>query len=105
MIEVKIYSIICMVAGMLRIGASFIEYQSGLDTLELFYGVIDLGFILGLVGFYLLFRERLNASGRLGWVISLCGFSLIAGPEALLFGIGIYQIGTPIIGVVFRLSW
>jgi hypothetical protein len=81
------------------VGASFIEYRSGIDALELFYIVIDIGFILGHVGFYILYRDVLVGVGRFGLILSLCGFGLIAGPEAKIFGIGIYQIGSPIIGV------
>lgn len=98
MIEFKAYSLICVFAGLLRIGAGFIEYDSGVDALELLYMVIDLGFILGLIGFYLLNRAFLVGIGRLGVMISLCGFALIAGPEASIYGVGIYQVGSPIVG-------
>lgn len=97
--EIKFYALVCMFAGLLRMLVSFIDYESAHEAIELVYILIDLGFILGLVGFYSLWRSKLNLLAHTGFVISLCGFAFIAGPESTLFGIGAYQIGTPVIGV------
>jgi hypothetical protein len=97
--ELRIYALLIVIAGVLRTLSSFIQYESGNDALELFFVVIDLCFILGLLGFYLLYRNLLTLIGRLGFVLTLCGFALIAGPEANLFGMGIYQMGSSMIGL------
>lgn len=41
----------------------------------------------------------LSATGHAGFVLALCGFSVIAGPDAVIFGMGIYWVGAPVIGL------
>ena len=100
----KVFSLAGMAGGLLRAIASFIPADSAsvvqnADHLELFYVVIDLCLILGLVGIYLTHRLSLSQWGHWGFIISLCAFSFIAGPDAELFGASAYQLGTPIIGI------
>lgn len=97
--EIRIYATACVVSGVLRAVSSFIDYESAPESIELLYMVIDLGFILGLIGFYSLYRQKMSWLGHSGFIVSICGFALIAGPEAKIFNVGIYQIGSPIIGI------
>ncbi len=97
MTDARFIAALLAFAGTLRVMSSFITYRPGNDWLELFYIVIDLCFLVGLCGFFALHGAKLRASGRVAMVIMLCGFGLIAGPEAPLFGVSIYQIGAPLV--------
>lgn len=97
--DVKTFSLFLTAGGALRIASSFIPYSPGNDVLELFYMVIDLAFILGLVGLYLTYGIRIGTAGRIAVAIMLCGFAVIAGPEAPLFDIPIYQLGSSVVGL------
>ncbi|MCG8612072.1 MAG: hypothetical protein MI864_16215 [Pseudomonadales bacterium] len=96
--DFKILAAAAMLGGGLRIVSSFFSYD-GSEILNLFYIIIDLCFVLALAGVFAFLRERLNALGRVGLLLTLCGIALIAGPEATLYEVGIYQIGSPVIGV------
>lgn len=93
------FSVICVVAGLLRVTSGLIDFGSVSDYGELIYIAIDLGFILSLMGIYSTCRTKLNWLGHAGFMVSVCGFGLIAGPEATLNGVDVYQIGSPIIGL------
>ena len=97
--ELRVFAAACIMSGFLRAGSSFIDYESAPESIELLYMLIDIGFILGLIGFYILYRARLGPAGQFGVIIAIIGFSIIAGPEASIYGIGIYAIGSPIVGV------
>ena len=88
-----------MLGGLLRVIASFMPATGPSDHLELFYVVIDLCLILGLVGIYLAHHLSLSQWGHCGFIISLCAFSFIAGPDTVFFGASAYQLGTPLVGI------
>lgn len=93
------FALCAVIGGSLRILASFIPYKTSSDSLQLLYIIIDINLILALVGYYLAFSRQFRTASHIGIIVSLIGFSLIAGPEATIFGIGIYQIGSAIIGL------
>lgn len=93
------FSLCAILGGLLRMVSSFIPYNENSDLLQLFYIFIDLCLILSLVAYYHTFIQTFHLLGHLGIIIAIIGFSLIAGPDANIFNMPIYQIGTPIIGL------
>lgn len=97
--EIKIYSSACFLGGLLRVISCFVTTESANHTIEVLYIATDLCLFLGLIGFYLVYREKLFWLGHLGFIIAICGIAFIAGPETELFDVSVYQIGSPIIGL------
>lgn len=96
---IRFFGVCGIAGGVLRLVDSFTAGMEGRDAIQLLYIATDLGLILGLLGLYLVYRDRLSAAGHAGFVLALCGFSVIAGPDAAIFGMGIYWIGAPVIGL------
>jgi len=101
--ELKFYGLASIVAGLLRVSTSFldyiIDYSSAAEMIEVLYIVTDILLVLGLVGFYSVYRQRLFWLGHLGFVIAISSIAFIAGPETEIFGTSVYQVGSPMIGV------
>jgi len=95
----KVFGIGGIIGGLLRIITSFVTATVDPDLLELLYVVTDFGLIIGLVGIYLLHHDSLPIVGHSGFIIALCALSFIAGPDATIFGLSAYEIGSPVIGV------
>ena len=97
--DINFFAVACIIGGFCRIIASFIDYEHTPEIIEVFYMLIDLGLLLGLLGLYILHRSTLSIYGKFGIVTAFCGFAVISGPETTLYNIGIYQIGSPVIGI------
>lgn len=97
--EIKIYSSACFLGGLLRVISCFVNNESANQSIEALYIATDLCLILGLIGFYSMYRAQLFWLGHLGFIIAICGLAFIAGPETEFFDVSVYQIGSPIIGV------
>jgi hypothetical protein len=97
--EIKLYASVCVLGGLLRVIASFLDYNSAAEAIEVLYITTDLCLILGLIGFYSVYRQNLFWLGHLGFSIAICSIAFIAGPEAKIFGTSAYQLGSPIIGI------
>jgi len=97
--EIKLYASACVLGGFLRVIASFLDYDSAADAIEVLYITTDLLLVLGLIGFYSVYRQSLLWLGHLGFATAICAIAFIAGPETEIFDISAYQVGSPIIGV------
>ena len=82
-----------IVAGVLRVGSSFLGARLGTTAAELLYLVIDTGFVLAIPGAYLSRHERLGIAGFVGFLLALCGAASIVGPDGELAGMQMYQLG------------
>tara|TARA_R110000868_G_scaffold128679_1_gene336955 strand:- start:2586 stop:3122 length:537 start_codon:yes stop_codon:yes gene_type:complete len=82
--------------GALRIVAIFIPYTPETAWLEALYAVIDLGFLFGLLATYLSTADTLRLPGLTGFIIALSGVASIVGPEAQIFDIDFYWLGSSI---------
>jgi hypothetical protein len=80
-----------ILAGALRIVSSFIS--AGGDDAELLYLVIDLGFLFGLTGIYLSAHQRIGILGFAGFAIAFPAAASIVGPDGVLYGVSLYQVG------------
>ena len=97
--EIKIYSSACLLGGLLRVISCFVNNETATQSIEVLYIATDLCLILGLIGFYSVYRAQLFWLGYLGFIIAICGLGFIAGPKIELFDVSVYQIGSAIIGV------
>jgi hypothetical protein len=97
--EIKLYASACVLGGLLRVIASFLDYNFSAEAIEVLYITTDLCLVLGLIGFYSVYRQSLFWLGHSGFAISICSIAFIAGPETEIFGTSAYQVGSPIIGV------
>jgi hypothetical protein len=97
--EIKVYSLACFLGGLLRLISCFVDYETANESIEILYIATDLCLILGLIGFYSVYRTKLFWLGHLGFFVAICGLSFIAGPETEIFAASVYQIGSPIVGV------
>jgi len=88
-----------MIGGLLRVISSFIPVSEDPDLLQLLYVITDLGLVQGIVGVYLIERKSLSNSGHMGFAITLCALSFISGPEAEIYGVSAYEIGSLPIGL------
>jgi hypothetical protein len=82
---------LAVLAGALRIVAAFILE---LPEIELFYLVIDLCILFGLIGVFGVRLEALGWCGLIGFVIALTGAALIVGPDATVLSVGTDFTGT-----------
>ncbi len=82
-----------ILAGGLRIVASFIPYAEGNLTLEALYLVIDLGLLFGLIGFYGVDFPFSGFPGFAGFVMAEAGTALIVGPDGMMGSVDTYQAG------------
>lgn len=85
--------------GAPRVISSFIPYEEGNIQLEIFYGLIDLCLLFGLLAVYLRVAERLGWLGFVGSVIAVTGLASIVGPDVTLWGVDLYQLGAAILMV------
>jgi hypothetical protein len=98
-----------LLAGVLRTGASFIPSTPPGVALELFYLVIDVLLLLGLLGIYAYQHEEVGVVGLLGFLLALIGTAIIVGPDGALGGVEMYVVGSLLISIGLTLlalgSW
>jgi hypothetical protein len=83
-------------AGVLKLIAAFIPYTPQSAGLELLYGAIDAGLLLGLIAVYLVSAERVGRAGLAIFAVTLLALASIVGPEAEMFGIDFYFAGSAV---------
>ncbi|MGR8948901.1 MAG: hypothetical protein ACU84Q_12695 [Gammaproteobacteria bacterium] len=86
-----------IIGGLLKIFLSFVRAANDYDLLETLYVIAELGFLLGLVGMFMMYRDRFSIFGSVGFLMALLGLSFIAGPESSLHGLSAMEIGSPVI--------
>jgi hypothetical protein len=82
--------------GVLRLIAAFIPYAAQSAGLELLYGVIDAGLLLGLIAVYLDAAERVGRVGLVTFTVTMLALASILGPDAQMFGVDFYFAGSAV---------
>jgi hypothetical protein len=95
----KTFAVFALLAGVLEGIGALLSPWLGWQRLDPLYVLIDLCMVFAVLGLYLPEYERLGRIGLVGFCLTLGGFALIAGPEAPLFGVAVYSIGKPIVGL------
>lgn len=84
-----------MAAGSLRIAASFIAYSDPTTVAqELFYLVIDLCILYGVLAVYFFQHADVGSLGFAGFLLALSGVAIIVGPDGSIGGVSMYQVGS-----------
>lgn len=93
-------AVLAIIGGGLRIVAAFVPYTPQSPALEVLYAVIDLCFLFGLGAIYWPVSARLGCSGLGGFVLATAGIASIVGPDARMFGLEFYLVGS----IIFELG-
>lgn len=96
---IRLGGLAAMLAGALRMAASFIPYSSASVQLELLYLVIDLLLLLGLLGIYAYQHEQAGKLGFAGFLPALIGTASIVGPDGKLGNVDMYVAGSLLISL------
>ena len=88
-----------MLAGALRLAASFIPYSNSNVKLELLYLIIDVLLLLGLLGIYAYQHEQAGKLGFAGFLPALIGTASIIGPDGKLGEVDLYVAGSLLISL------
>lgn len=96
---IRLGGLAAMLAGVLRVGASFIPYTKSGVALELLYLTIDVLLLLGLLGLYTYQHEQVGLVGFLGFLSALIGTAIIVGPDGEIGGVNMYVVGSLLISV------
>jgi hypothetical protein len=88
-----------VLAGVLRAAASLWPSAESTVTLELFYLLVDILILFGILGVYGFLGERSGAAGFLGFLLGVVGTVIIAGPDGELGGINMYAVGSAVLAV------
>ena len=98
-----------ILAGALRVAASFWPSSDPNVALELLYLLIDLLILFGILGVYGFMGERAGVAGFLGFLLAVIGAAIITGPDGELGGLDMYAAGSAVLamGLVFMAvgSW
>ena len=85
--------------GALRIGTAFFTTATTTAATEVLYGIIDICFLFGLLGFYTLNFQKLGNTGLLGFVVAITGVATILGPDPVLEGVDFYFFGAGVFAI------
>jgi len=91
----RLGAVAAIVAGILRIVSSFIPYSDPTTVnQELFYLVIDLCILFGVLVVYFFQLVEVGRLGFAGFLLALCGGAIIVGPDGSIGVVSMYQIGS-----------
>jgi hypothetical protein len=92
-----------VLAGVLRGAASLWPSARPTLTVELYYLVVDILILFGILGVYGFLGERSGVAGFLGFLFGVVGTAIIAGPDGEPGGIDMYAAGSSVlaVGLVF----
>ncbi len=92
-----------ILAGALRVAASFWPSSDPNVALELLYLLIDLLILLGILGVYGFVGERAGVVGLIGFLLAVIGTAVLTGSDGELGGVDMYAAGSAVLamGLVF----
>jgi len=91
----RLGAVAAIAAGGLRIVSSFIAYSDPTTVAqELFYLVIDLCILYGVLAVYFFQLVEVGALGLAGFLLALSGGAIIVGPDGSIGAVGMYQFGS-----------
>ena len=82
-----------LIGGALRMATALIPPMPDPGWNEALYGIVDVGMMLGLIGFYLKVAARVGLAGLAGFVLALIGIASLVGPDGQAFGVDFYRLG------------
>ena len=100
----RLAGLAAVTAGALRIGTSFLTWDSAAAWQELLATGIDVLLLFGFMGIYLAHRVALGWAGLAAFVLAETGIGSIIGPDTVAFGVDTYQAGVVAISIGLALS-
>jgi hypothetical protein len=96
---IRLGGLAAILAGLLRAVASFLPYSALKPSagLELFYLVIDLLILFGLLGIYAYQHNQVGVIGFIGFLLALIGTAIIVGPDGMIGRADMYVVGSMLI--------
>jgi drug/metabolite transporter (DMT)-like permease len=88
-----------VLAGVLQAVASLWPSAEPTVTLELYYLLVDLLILFGILGVYGFLGERSGVTGFLGFLFGVVGTAIIVGPDGELGGVDMYAVGSAVLAV------
>ncbi|MBP6014678.1 MAG: hypothetical protein KBA31_20795 [Alphaproteobacteria bacterium] len=95
----RLAGLAALAAGLMRIGSSFLTWDSTVAWQELLATGIDVLLLFGLMGIYFAHRAALGWLGLAAFVAAEAGVGSIIGPDTTVFGVDTYQAGVVAISV------
>lgn len=93
----RLGSFAAILAGLLRIGSSFLPYAEPTPTHKLLYLTIDLCILFGLLAIYFYQYAELGRAGLAGFIFALAGAAIIVGPDGSIGSVPMYQLGSALL--------
>jgi hypothetical protein len=88
-----------MLAGALRTATSFWPSPEPGVALEIFYLLIDLLILFGILGIYTFQIEHIGLLGLIGFGLAVTGAAIITGPDGTLGPVDMYAAGSLSLGL------
>jgi hypothetical protein len=90
----RLAGVAAVIAGVLRMAATFTGGIVTGEAAEVLYAVIDMAAVFGIIGVYLRHRSRLGGLGVVGFAVALVGAASIVGPDGVMLGVELYKAGS-----------
>jgi hypothetical protein len=93
----RLGAIAAMLAGVLRMGSSFVGYAEPSPMREILYLAIDLFILFGLLAIYFYQHVELGKIGAVAFAVALSGAAIIVGPDGAIGRIAMYPFGSALL--------
>jgi len=95
----RFFALMAWVGGLLHVLCSFTDGMEHLAWVQAVYMTLNLMLMLAVVGLWRAQGERWGLLGQVGFVLAACGLGVISGQNGQLFGVKIYEVGSPVLAL------
>ena len=96
---IRLGGLAAILAGLLRVIASFLPNSIPTVELEILYFFTDVFILFGLMGLYGYQHAEVGLWGFIGFLTATVGIGSIIGPDGEISGVSMYAVGASIFGV------
>jgi hypothetical protein len=95
----RFFSLMGLIGGLLHVLCSYTDGMEHLAWVQSIYMALDLMLMLAVVGLCQAQGQRWGLVGQIGFVLAACGLGVISGQNGQLFGVKIYDVGSPVLAL------
>lgn len=95
----RFFALMAMLGGLLHVVCSYTDGMEHLAWVQSVYMTLDLMLMLAVVGLWQAQGPRWGVLGQVGFVLAACGLGVISGQNGQLFGVKIYDVGSPVLAL------
>jgi hypothetical protein len=95
----RFFALMALIGGLLHLLCSFTDGMEHLAWVQSTYMALDLMLMLAVVGLWQSQGQRWGLLGQVGFVLAACGLGVISGQNGQLFGVKIYEVGSPVLAL------